>query len=97
MDENERLRLRVCSAILTNSRPQLEWALTINAQVLGHELTEEVAEALRRAPIPGKHGLVRLTMYLPAWAQYLGQRLILLYPKLAQRLLRSSGLHHQMY
>ena len=45
MDENERLRLRVCSAILTNSRPKLEWALTINAQVLGHELTEEVADA----------------------------------------------------
>ena len=97
MDENERLRLRACSAILANNKAQIEWASTINAQVLGQELTEEVSEALRRAPIPGKHGLVRLTMYLPAWAQYLGQRLILLYPKLAQRLLRSSGLHHQMY
>lgn len=97
MDDNNRLRLRVCSALLTKSRPQLEWALTLDQEIIGKELSAEVHEALKTAPIPGDHGLVRLTMYLPAWVQYVGQRAVLLFPKLASRILRSSGLHHQMY
>ena len=97
MDNNDRLRLRVCTALLTNSRPQLEWAATLDQQILGNELSASVHEALKHAPIPGNHGLVRLTMYLPAWVQYVGQRMILLFPKLTHRLLRSSGLHHQMF
>jgi hypothetical protein len=97
VDENDRIRLQVCSALLTNHRAQLEKALDIPVEIIGNELHAAVIIAVSSAPIPGNHGLVKMTMYLPAWVQYVGQRGVLLFPKLASRLLRSSGLHHQMF
>lgn len=97
VDENEKVRLRVCSALLTNHRAELQKALEIPEQVLGSELLNAVRESVQDAPIPGDHALVKLTMYLPAWVQYIGQRAVLLFPRLAFKLLRSSGLHQQMY
>ena len=97
MDEKDHLQLRVCSAILTHNRRELEWAVTQSRDTVGHELYDEALKALDDAPIPGEHGLVQMTNYLPAWIQYIGQRAILLFPSVARRLLRSSGLHHQMF
>jgi hypothetical protein len=97
MDENEKIRLRVCSALLTNHRAELEKALDIPEDILGLELHNAVRDNIKNAPIPGDHVLVKLTMYLPAWVQYMGQRAVLLFPRLAFKLLRSSGLHQQMY
>lgn len=95
--EVERIRLRACSAVLTLNRRELEQAATRSGDVLGSELAEEVAGALERAPVPGRSGIVRATTYLPAWVQYVGQRGVLLFPGLARRLLRGTGLHHQMF
>ena len=97
MDEFDRLQLRVCSAIITQHRTELLWASTLPEGTIDSELALEVKTALEVAPVPGQHGLVRFTMYLPAWVQFVGQRAILLFPKLSARLLRSSGLHHQMF
>jgi hypothetical protein len=97
MDESDRIQLRVCSAIITHHRTELLWASSLPVGTIDSELALKVKAALEVAPVPGQHGLVRLTMYLPAWVQYVGQRAILLFPKLSARLLRSSGLHHQMY
>ena len=89
MENSDRARLRVCSALLANNRDALE--------VLGDDLYVAVRSAVGSAPIPGDHLLVKMTAYLPAWVQYIGQRAVLLFPRLASRLLRSSGLHHQMF
>jgi hypothetical protein len=97
MDDNEKIRLRVCSALVTRHRAELQKALDYPEEVLGVELHKAIRDAIQNAPVPGEHGLVKLTMYLPAWVQYVGQRGILLFPKVASRLLRSSGLHQQMY
>jgi hypothetical protein len=97
MNESDRIKLRVCGAIITHHRTELLWASSLPEGTINSELAREVMTALEVAPVPGQHGLVRLTMYLPAWVQYVGQRAILLFPKLSARLLRSSGLHHQMY
>ena len=97
MDESDRIQLRVCSAIITHHRTELLWAASLPEGTIDSELAREVKAALEVAPVPGQHGLVRLTIYLPAWVQYVGQRAILLFPKLSARLLRSSGLHHQMF
>jgi hypothetical protein len=97
MDEHEKIRLRVCSALLTNHRAELEKALEIPEDILGIELHNAVRDKIKDAPIPGDHALVKLTMYLPAWVQYIGQRAVLLFPRLAFKLLRSSGLHQKMY
>ena len=97
VDKNEKVRLRVCSALLTNHRAELQKALEIPEHVLGLELLNAVRKSVKDAPIPGDHALVKLTMYLPAWVQYIGQRAVLLFPRLAFKLLRSSGLHQQMY
>jgi hypothetical protein len=97
MDDNEKIRLRVCSALITRHRAELQKALDYPEDVLGEELHQAIRAAIKTAPVPGDHVLVKLTMYLPAWMQYVGQRVILLFPKVASRLLRSSGLHQQMY
>jgi hypothetical protein len=93
----ERIRLRVCSAVLTRNRRELEWAVTQSEEMVGAELFVRAQEVLALAPTPGSHGLVNMTNHLPAWVQYVGQRAILLFPRIAHRLLRSSGLHHQMF
>jgi hypothetical protein len=97
MDEITRVQLRVCSAILTNNRREIEWALSQPINVVGEDLYKEAQDAYSSAPIPGKHGLVHMTNFLPAWVQYIGQRAVLLFPSIARKLLRSSGLHHQMF
>lgn len=97
ISEVERIRLRACGAVLTLNRRELEQAAAHGRDALGSELAEEVARALERAPIPGRSGIVRATTYLPAWVQYVGQRGVLLFPGLARRLLRGTGLHHQMF
>jgi hypothetical protein len=97
MDDATRLRLRVCSAILTNNRRELEWAISQPMTIVGEDLYKEAQAAYDVAPIPGNHGLVNLTNYLPAFVQYIGQRAVLLFPRIARRILRSSGLHHQMF
>lgn len=95
--EIDMIRLRVCSAVLTNNRRELEWAAGLPRDVVGPELIRELDRALADAPVPGEHGIVRLTNYLPAIVQYVGQRAILLFPRTARRLLRASGLHHRMF
>lgn len=95
--EIDRIRLRVCSAVLTNNRRELEWAAGLPRDVVGPELMVEVAQALADAPVPGEHGIVRLTNHLPAAVQYAGQRAVLFFPRIARRLLRASGLHHRMF
>ena len=95
--EDERVRLRACSAILSLNRRELGWALAQPKETLGSDLYDEVRTAVVSAPVLGKSRLVRLTMYLPAWAQYVGQRFVLLFPSLSRRILRSTGLHHQMH
>lgn len=97
LTDDERAQLRACSAVLTLNRRELEWAAGQRDGVLGPELLDEVRSALLSAPIPGSSGLVRMTMYLPAWVQFVGQRAVLLFPSLARRILRSTGLHHQTY
>jgi len=97
LSDQERIRLQVCSAIITRNRRELEWAVAQPHAIVGQDLLHEAQEALKEAPVPGQHGLVRLTSYLPAAVQYVGQRAILLFPTLSRRLLRSSGIHHQMF
>lgn len=97
MNDIDHLQLRVCSAIFTQHRRELEWAVSQPRDTVGHELYAEALKALEDAPIPGEHGLVQMTNYLPAWIQYIGQRAVLLFPSVTRRLLRSSGLHHQMF
>ena len=97
LSEQERAQLRACSAVLTLNRRELEWAAEQPRDVLGLELCDEVRKALTSAPVPGESSLVRMTTYLPAWIQYVGQRAVLLFPSLSRRILRGTGLHHQMY
>ena len=96
-DELTRVRLRVCSAIITNNYQQLQWAVNQKPEVVGEALFREAYEKLATAPIPGDNRLVNLSRRLPAWAQFVGQRSVLLFPKLARRILRTSGIHHESF
>lgn len=97
LSEVDRIRLRACSAVLTLNRRELEWASAQPSDVLGDEIAREVATSLAGAPDPGTSRIVRATTYLPARVQYVGQRAVLVFPRLARRLLRGTGLHHRMY
>jgi hypothetical protein len=54
MDENEKVRLRACSALLTNNRREIETALQHSEEVLGRELKKRLSEQLENAPIQGR-------------------------------------------
>jgi hypothetical protein len=90
-------RLRICSAVLTGNRKKLEWARDVLTVDVEPELRRIVNDAVAVAPIPGNNRLIRLAGYLPASIQYVGQRAVLVSPRLARRILRLSGLHHQMF
>ena len=96
-DEATRVRLMVCSAIITNNHQQLQWAVNQDPEVVGEALFREASEKLATAPSPRDNRLVNLSRRLPAWVQFVGQRSVLLFPKLARRILRSSGLHHESF
>lgn len=93
----ERRELMLCSAIVTRNRRELERLLKDEAVSSDVNLTDEAKRVRDDAPIPGDHLAVRLAEKLPVRVQYIGQRAILLFPTVARRLLRSSGLHHQMF
>lgn len=97
VDDAENIQMRACSAVLTKNFREIKTIIDAEVDQLPEDLSLALLCSLKDAPIPGEHSLVKFTMYLPAWMQYIGQRAILLFPRLAFRLLRSSGLHHQMY
>lgn len=97
LSDDERIQLRACSAIITRNRRELEWAITNPIEVLGQDISAEAHHVCGEAPIPGQHVLLRIVNYLPVSVQFVGQRAVLLFPSLSRRLLRSSGIHHQMF
>ena len=97
LDDAARVRLRVCTAIITNNREQLKWAIDQDPEVIGEDLFREAVERLHRAPIPGENRLVNLSRRLPAWVQFVGQRGVLLLPRLSRKILHTSGIHHESF
>lgn len=97
LSADERRDLKLCSAILTRNRRELDRLLEDKETSPDVDLMNEARRIRDDAPIPGEHPAVRLAAKLPARIQYIGQRAVLLSPKVARRLLRSSGLHHQMF
>lgn len=97
LSPESRIRLRAASAVLTRNRRELESAIALPEDTIGPGLYAEVRRILGVAPVPENYFLVNFANRLPAIIQYVGQRTVLLFPRIAHRLLRSSGLHHQMY
>lgn len=97
LSADERRDLKLCSAILTRNRRELDRLFEDEETSPDVDLMNEARRIRNDAPIPGEHLAVRLAEKLPARIQYIGQRAVLLSPKVARRLLRSSGLHHQMF
>jgi len=97
LSAGQRRELVLCSAILTRNRRELDRLLADGQTSPDVDLMNEARRIRDNAPIPGEHPAVRLAQRLPVRIQYFGQRAILLFPKVARRLLRSSGLHHQMF
>jgi hypothetical protein len=98
LSEDDRYMLQVCSAIITNNVAQSQALLkSPQAVQLPASLRAELSQvATPRAP-SRVDALVRATYYLPAWVQYVGQRVVLLSPRMAHWLLRKTRLHHRWY
>lgn len=97
LSTSEVLTLRLCKAVLSRNQRELEWVLSRSTELESHDLVVEARTLLASVPTPGQHALIDTTRLLPSWMQYLGQRAVLLFPRVARRLLMSSGLHHQMF
>lgn len=90
--------LNVCSAIITNNQ-QVAAKLLVDpaSHSLPTDLQGELIEVARTHPAASMNSVVRLSYYLPAWVQYIGQRLVLLSPRFGYWLLRKTKLHHRWY
>jgi len=97
LSDGEQRELLLCSAILIRNRRELDRLLESEEHSIDQDLLDEAKRIRQAAPVPGEHVAVRLAQKLPAGIQYIGQRVVLLFPKVARRLLRSSGLHHQIF
>jgi hypothetical protein len=90
--------LNVCSAIITKNQHAAAKLLEDSAShSLPVDLHGELVEVARTRPASSMNYVVRLSYYLPAWVQYVGQRLVLLSPRLGHWLLRKTKLHHRWY
>jgi len=90
--------LNVCSAIITkNQQAAAKLLEDSDSHSLPVDLHGELVEVARTRPASSMNYVVRLSYYLPAWMQYVGQRLVLLSPRLGYWLLRMTRLHHRWY
>jgi len=91
-------QLNVCSAIITSNQQAAAKLLVDPASdALPADLHGELIELARTRPASSMNNVVRLSYYLPAWVQYIGQRLVLLSPRVGYWLLRKTKLHHRWY
>jgi len=90
--------LTVCSAIITNNQQAATKLLVDQASYsLPADLYAELIEVARTRPASSMSNVVRLSYYLPAWVQYVGQRAVLFSPRVGYWLLRKTKLHHRWY
>jgi len=90
--------LTVCSAVITNNQQAAAKLLVDPASdSLPTDLRDELIEVAKTRPASSMNNVVRLSYYLPAWVQYIGQRLVLMSPRVGYWLLRKTKLHHRWY
>ena len=70
---------------------------TPTSQSLPIDLRNELIEVARVRPASAMSRIVRLSYHLPAWMQYLAQRMVLLSPRFSHWVLRKTKLHHRWY
>jgi hypothetical protein len=98
VSDTESLELRVCSAILTGNRDEA-------LKLLSHEgidgIRPELLADLRALAADSSRSwlsvVVRVSYFLPAWVQFIGQRAVLASPRLAHWVLRKTRIHHRWY
>lgn len=96
--ENSHLLMQVCSVVLTHNHDEA-------TKLLKHPQTERIppdllAELRHTVKVPPKtwlSQLVRISYFLPGWIQFLGQRAVLVSPRLAHWVLRKTRVHHRWY
>ena len=90
--------LQVCAAVLTQNH---ELSVKLAANPAAQLLPDDIRAELCAVAIPHRetwlHRVVRLSYYTPAWVQFLGQRLVLLSPRLGHWVLRKTRIHHRWY
>lgn len=97
-DDTTDVEMRVCGALLSNNvRELIRIRDNYGFDSITSELREEAMEVIGDGVVPPPPWFIRMTYWLPASIQMLGQRAVLLSPKLAHRILRASGIHHQWY
>jgi hypothetical protein len=90
--------LQVCVALLSENQAEAtKLAETPLASELPAALREELGKLAGKTPTTWVSTLIRMTYYLPAWVQFVGQRLILISPRLSRWVLRKTGIHHRWY
>lgn len=94
----EEFTLVVCGAIITrNHRRASELIKLEQSDALLPELRSELEVVAQENDASTMSKWVQLSYYLPAWMQYIGQRMVLLSPRFGYWVLRKTKLHHRWY
>ena len=98
LSESKDLELRVCSAILTGNRDEaLRLLAHAGIDEIHPDLLAELRELSADSPQSWLSAVVRVSYFLPAWIQFVGQRAVLASPRLAHWVLRKTRIHHRWY
>jgi len=90
--------LQVCSVVVTRNHALARRLVGSSAvQMLDSDLRSELQALAQPMRDTWLSRLVNLSYYMPAWVQYVGQRVILLSPRLAHWVLRQTRIHHRWY
>jgi len=98
LSDAETLELRVCSAILTGNRDEALKLLSHEGiDAIRSDLLAELRDLSTDSPQSWLSAVVRVSYFLPAWIQFVGQRAVLASPRLAHWVLRKTRIHHRWY
>jgi hypothetical protein len=92
------IEMRVCSALITENINELNRLRNTDGyDGISAELKAEAERLITGHTQTRTPWFIRATYWLPATIQIAGQRAVLLFPRLAHRVLRASKVHQQWY
>ena len=98
MSDETDLALRACSVVLTRNREEAIRLLeSANLDRLPNGLLAELRDVANEPSKTWMSSIVHASYFMPAWVQFIGQRAVLVSPRLAYWVLRKTRLHHRWF
>lgn len=97
-DPNPDVMFHACSVVITGNREEAKRLLvSTNVERLPNALLFDLHELAKEPSKTLMLSLVRTSAFFPAWVQFVGQRAVLLFPRISFWVLRKTRLHHRWF